>query len=287
MNGKVGLGDKDDTVREAGFDFDTVGLTGGFDYRFDQNLVLGFAIGYAAVNSNFDRNRGGLDIESWSGSLFGTYFVADKFYVDGMLTYGQNDYDSVRHITFTDASGLTAETAVGDTDGMQLSGGLASGFDLNRGKWTFGPHVGLYYVQADTDGFAERGAGGLNLVLDDQEATSFTVNAGGHLSYALTLPWGVLVPHLRADYVHEFEDSRETVNLRFAADPFSSDPTDPTPVIELETDSPDPDYFVWSAGVSAQFIHGISGFITYRSMAGFDDFSLGEFTYGLRMETSL
>ena len=58
-------------------------------------------------------------------------------------------------------------------------------------------------------------------------------------------------------------------------------------MIALETDSPDADYFVWSTGVSAQLIHGISGFVSYRSMAGFDDFSLGELTYGLRMETSL
>ena len=284
VNGKVSFGDKDETENEPGFDFDTIGVTAGVDYRFGQGLVLGAAVGYARLESDFDADRGSLDIDSWSGSLFGTYFVADRFYVDGVLSYGRNDYESVRHVMYTDVLGTVDVTAEGDTDGLQLSGGLATGFDFNRGAWTFGPHLGLYYFDADVDELAESGAGGLDLVIGEQNAQSFTANAGGHLSFVYTAGWGVLVPHLRVDWVHEFQDSRELVGIRIANDPFSTDPSNPTPTIRLETDSPDPDYFVWSTGVSAQFINGLSGFVSYRTTAAFDDLTLHEVTYGLRFE---
>ncbi len=164
--------------------------------------------------------------------------------------------------------------------------GVASGYDFLYGAWTFGPHIGSYYYDVDVDQFREKGAGGLNMIIGDQNAQSFTVNGGGHLSYVLTPGWGVLIPHLRVDFVHEFQDSRELVGIRVAADPFSSDPTDPTPAITLQTDRPDLDYVVWSAGVSAQFVNGMSGFVNYQSTSAYSDLTLTELTFGLRWERS-
>jgi outer membrane autotransporter protein len=216
--------------------------------------------------------------------LYGTYFVADSFYVDASLSYGDSGYDSSRHIVYTDIGGTVDRTAKGDTNGTQSAAGIATGYDFNKGPWTFGPHIGTYYIKVDSDSYGEHGAGGLNLTVGDQNAESFTLNGGAHLSRVFTPSWGVLIPHLRVDYVHEFKDGRETVDVGFLADPFSSDPLDPTPPIELRTDQPDPDYVVWSAGVSAQFINGMSGFVNYQGTVGYSDLTLSEFTFGLRWE---
>ena len=59
---------------------------------------------------------------------------------------------------------------------------------------------------------------------------------------------------------------------------------DPTPPIELRTNQPDSDYIVWSAGVSAQFINGMSGFVNYQGTSAYSGLSLGELTFGLRWE---
>jgi uncharacterized protein YhjY with autotransporter beta-barrel domain len=285
-NGNVKFGDKDATDNEAGFDYDAIGITTGVDYRFRDNLVFGAALGYASVKSDFSSSKGELDIKAWSASLFGTYFVADKYYLDGMLTYGQNDYDTTRQISYTDVFGPINETASGDTDGLQLSGGLSGGYDFNRGPWTFGPHLGAYYFDVDVDEFSESGAGGYNLDIGDQNAQSFQLNGGGHVSVVVNRAWGVFIPHARVDYVHELMDSAELVGVRLANDPFATDPSNPTPIVRLRTDRPDTDYFVMSLGASAQFINGISGFVNYRTMAGFDDFTMSEFTWGLRFERS-
>jgi outer membrane autotransporter protein len=285
-NGNVKFGDKDATENEAGFDYDSVGIVAGVDYRFRENLVFGLGVGYATVDSDYDRSGGELDIEAWSASVFGTYFVADAFYLDGMLTWGSNDYDTARNIQYTDALGPIEARATGDTDGMQLSGGLSGGWDFNRGPWTFGPHAGAYYFDVDVDGFDESGAGGYDMAIGDQNAQSFQLNAGGHVSVVCNASWGVLIPHARVDYVHELADSAEIVSVRLVNDPFALDPLDPISSVELQTDRPDSDYVSWSVGASAQFVSGVSGFVNYRSLIGFDDFSMNEVTWGLRFERS-
>jgi outer membrane autotransporter protein len=286
VNGRVNFGEKDQTDDQVGFDFDTIGITSGVDYRLQENFIVGGSIGYTKLEADFDNSGGSIDIDSWNGSLYGTYFVADAFYADASLSYGDSSYDSSRHIVYTDIGGTVDRTAKGDTDGTQAAAGIAAGYDFNNGPWTFGPHVGTYYVNVDADSYDEEGAGGLNLAVGDQNAESFTVNGGAHLSRVFTPGWGVLIPHLRVDYVHEFEDSRELIEVGIAADPFSADPLDPTPPIKLQTDRPDPDYAVWSAGVSAQFINGLSGFVNYQGTAGYSDLTLSEVTYGLRWERS-
>jgi outer membrane autotransporter protein len=283
VNGNVKFGEKDQTADEQAFDFDMLALTMGVDYRFKPNLIVGASIGYASVEADFDSGSE-TDIDNWNGTLFGTYYVDDKFYIDGLLSYGSSDYDSKRRIVYTDINGTIDRTAKGDTDGTQLSAGLSAGFDFNRGPWTLGPHLGSYYIDVEVDEFVETGAMGLNMNISDQDAKSFTVNAGFHASYVVNTSWGVLIPHLRLDAVHEFEDNREFVAVGFVNDPFADDPLQPSPPIVLQTDEIDSDWFVMSAGVSAQFIHGVSGFINYQRTSSFDEWTINDVNYGLRFE---
>ena len=120
--------------------------------------------------------------------------------------------------------------------------------------------------------------------MNSQTATSFTSNLGFHVSRTFTPPWGVLIPYVRADWVHEFEDDAEIVEVGFANDPLLNDPTDPTQPILVSTDERDPNYFVVSAGFSVQLIRGISGFINYRTTQGLADLSLTDITGGIRFE---
>ena len=283
VNGNVKFGDKDGTANEEAFDFDMLALTVGVDYRFRPNLIFGASLGYASVEADFDSGSE-TDIDNWNGSLFGTYYIEDKFYIDGLLSYGSSDYDSKRRIVYTDINGTIDRTARGDTDGTQLSAGLSAGYDFNSGPWTLGPHLGSYYIDADVDEFAETGAASLNMHIDDQDAKSFTVNAGFHASYVVNTRWGVLIPHQRLHAVHEFEDNREFGAVGFVNDPFANDPLQPSPPIVLQTDEVDSDWFVMSAGVSAQFIHGVSGFINYQRTTSFDEWTINDVNYGLRFE---
>lgn len=284
VNGRFSTGRKDGTEAEAGFNFDLYSVTLGVDYRIRPNLIFGVAAGFGGVDSKYRGDGGKLEIESWNTSAFLTYFTDDKFYADLLATYGRNDYDSKRNIIFGSESEELNRVARGDTRGSQYSLGFGLGWDFSRGAWTYGPHAGAYFYDVDVDGFDEQGAGGLNLGIGSQSVRSLTANAGGHVSYALLTNWGVLIPNARVDWVREFEDGSEALSYRFLNDPFSGDPDDPSPVITLRSDRPDNSFMIWSAGVSAQFIHGFSGFVNYQTYTGYDSFSINEWNLGLRWE---
>jgi len=124
----------------------------------------------------------------------------------------------------------------------------------------------------------------LNLTVSRQTATSFTSNLGVHVSYTFTPQWAVLTPYLRADWVHEFENDPEIVEVGFVSDRFRNDPTNPTQPIIVETDERDKNYYVYSAGVSIQLIRGVAGFLNYRTTQSLKDLSLTDITWGLRFE---
>ena len=181
-------------------------------------------------------------------------------------------------------NGVISRTAQGDADGDQYSAGFGSGFDFSNKAFTYGPHLGAYYFNVEVDAFTETGSGGLELAIGRQRTESLTANAGGHFSYAIPMNWGVLVPNARFDWVHEFKDNRETLSFRFIHDPFVADPNNPSPTIKIQTDRPDSDYFMWSVGVSAQFIYGVSGFVNYQAFTGYQDVTMDEVSFGLRWE---
>ena len=198
-------------------------------------------------------------------------------------TVSNSSYDADRNITYVDGIGLVTADASGDTDGMTLSGGLSAGYDFLAGGLTISPNLGFFYIDATIDGFTESGAGGLNLIYDEQKFKSLTGNAGLRLTYAWNLSWGVLLPQLRVDYVREFEDDVDVFGVRFANDPNAAS----TPPMLVETDNPDTSYWRLAAGFSAQFKHGISGYVEYQRLESFEFISFQDVSIGLRFQRSL
>jgi outer membrane autotransporter protein len=276
VDGNVNFGDKDRSRSDAGYKYDGVGVTAGGDYRLRDDLILGAAFGYSMSDVGFRGAGGSLDVESWNVTLFGSWFNADSYYVDAQVSYGQSDYDSQRRVRFEDASGLFDRNARGTTDGSQMSAAFGAGYDFNRGALTFGPHLGANFLDAEVKALRENGAGSLNMQVGQQDTRSLTASAGGHMSYAYNTSWGVLLPHLRFDWTREFETSVNRVRVNFADDPVST--------YLLRGDRIDPSYFLWSAGVSAQFIRGISGFVNFQQMLGFENLEFSQVNYGLRYE---
>ncbi|HSN70969.1 MAG TPA: autotransporter domain-containing protein, partial [Steroidobacteraceae bacterium] len=276
MNGNVMFGEKDDTALEAGYDFDSIGITVGADYRFTDNVVAGFAVGYGDSSSDFTQNRGKLDSDGYSGSLFASYYDQGG-YIDGILSYGRSSFDSLRRIAFTIGGNETVAEAKGDTDASTFGAGLSAGWDFGKGGFTFGPNVALSYIEVDVDGYTETGAGGYDLIYDDQTGKSFTIRAGGHASYAISGRWGVLTPQVRFDFVRELENDSQLVSARFAADPNSSG-------FVLATDVPDEEYFVWGLGLAGVFANGLSAFIDYQTVSSLDLIESHDFTIGIRYQ---
>jgi outer membrane autotransporter protein len=281
--GNFSFGEKDRNTSSPAFDADQWAMVGGLDYRFSDKLVGGLALAYGQSSIEFDpRDEGALDTDTWAISLYGSTYAAKNFYFDGIVNIAKADYGADRNITYVDGTGLVNVDASGDTDGMTYSAGLSGGYDFLIGGLTLSPNLGLFYIDATIDGFSETGAGGLNLLYDEQTFQSFTGNVGFRATYAWNLSWGVLLPHVRIDYVREFKDDADVFGVRFAADPNAPS----TPPILVETDNPDESYWRLATGFSAQFIHGISAYIEYQRLESFEFISFQDVSLGLRLQRS-
>ena len=283
LNGNVGFGDKEETTSEAGFDFDTLGLTFGVDYRYTDQFVVGIAGGYASTDTDFTNDGGNIETDGYTTSIYGLFFN-EQFYMDGLLSYGMNDFDSQRHIRYTDVNGAVDETAIGETDGEQVSLALNAGYEINRGAWNIDPQLNLYYISSDIDSFSEGGANGLELAFGEQTIESMTVSLGLQAAFAISTSKGVMVPHARAHFVHEVLNDRRTVNANFVHDPFANAANNATPVVTISSDDPDRDYFNLSFGVSANFVNGITAFVDYETLLGLDDYAQNLVSFGVRSE---
>jgi outer membrane autotransporter protein len=129
----------------------------------------------------------------------------------------------------------------------------------------------------DVDGFRETGAGGLNLAMEDFDATSVTTTLGGKISRVINTDWAVLVPQLRFEWEHEYDNDATRLLARFAADPTRT-------AFGIETDDPDRDYFRLGLGVSAVFPYGWSGFVNYNTVLDKQDWTDHLIDVGARWE---
>ncbi len=281
VRGDLSFGDQDRTGLESGFDFDAQTLTGGLDYRVNDNLFVGASLSIGKTEVEFDEQLGNTDTDNYALAVYGSFYRGAS-YVDAVLSYGWSDVDTERKIAYQDFGGSVDRTARGSTDGNEyyISLNLGHSFDFSGIK--FDPLVRFFYLDGDFDGFTETGAGGLDLTVDKQGFESMSLTASGQLSYTFLPSWGVVTPYVRLEYTSEFEDSADGVRYRFANDPFAAAEDS----LLIDVDDPDSSYFIYGAGVAAQFAFGFSAFVSYQALGSYENLSGEIVSLGMRWEMS-
>mgnify|MGYP002395310753 CR=1 FL=1 len=280
LQGNISLEDKDQTIRETGFDRDTYGITAGVDYRFSNALFAGLALGYGSSELEFLNDNGALETNGITATLYGSYST-NQFYLDAVAEGSRNNNEMRRRIAYELLD--NDRVALGENDSVRWSFGVESGLRFESNGFFGTPNISIFSTQVDTDNFSETNAGGLNLTYSDQSIKSVTASAGFQVGYTYSTDWGVLVPQLRVDYVREFEDDEAIVNVNFVNDP---SPLNSQSVWTQTSDRPDRDYLLLGLGVSAQFIRGFSGFIDWQSLQAYDNLTMDSINFGLRWEAS-
>jgi outer membrane autotransporter protein len=270
-NGLGTFGDQRSSRNEPGFDFHTAGVTAGADYRVLPQLVLGLALGFGSTRNDFG-GAGDVTSKGFSVSGYGGYTLGG-FHADAIFTYGWIDYDTERRI----ASAAGPVTAKGSPGGDQLAVGANVGYDFSFGALTIGPSLRLTYVDVTVDGFNERGGGAFNMRLRRQNTESLTTSLGGEVSYAISVPFGVLTPLLRFEWEHEYLAGSRLVTGTLATDPTGT-------VFGIRTNAPDRDYFNLGVGLTGTFRSGVAGFFYYEALLGRDRVTNHSFTAGVRLE---
>jgi len=295
INGSLRRGSQDATTYETPFDYRANSVTAGVDYRVTNQLIFGVAAGHSNGNTDFTDGSGRLDSRSNSLSLYGTFYK-DAFYVDLMGTFAHINYEAQRTTSFSinPVAGSSATNCAGsdcsvDTSGStgarQLAFAANVGYSFNDAGFTWGPDVAVDYTHINVNGFAENDPDqtGLSLVYGDDAGQSLLGKVGGHVSYAIKVPFGVILPEARAHYVREFKNDQRALSVHFSADPDANSAGGPVSNFVVFTDPPDRSYYDYAAGVSAQFAFGISAFADYNAVTSPDQ-RVHEVAFGVRFE---
>ena len=283
VNGTINRGDKSRSTQESGFEYDAYDITAGMDYRFTDRFVAGFALGYSSTSSDLNNSGGSLDGSAYNLAGYANYFIGDNVFLDGVVQYGRGSFDMKRNINYLIPS-VTEEffTASASPDAQQWGASIGGGYDFKLNdqgtQATLSGH--LNYLKATLDSYDETGAETFNLHLEQNTLKSLTFNFGGEISHTFSMSWGVLVPRLRADWVHEFEGNSVPINGWLLADPIGGTSNSFT----YQSDQQDPDYFLLGAGASAVFSHGVQAFLLYQTTLGKENYTDNQIAAGIRFE---
>lgn len=298
LESSYGFGDHDQSASEDAFDYDSMSFTTGTDYNFG-SAVVGIAVGYDRYEADFDDalfvSGGDVEVEGISGSLFAGFF-GDGLTLSGIATYGSLESDLTRHVIYESSNAACTgcgarRRLTGSPDGSYVALGLTVGYDFNVAGWDITPSISASYRDVDMDGFEETdiGGGGLALRYDDQSIESKRSIVGIAFSRPISRTFGVLMPSVRAEWHHEFEDDVRAVRAKYVLEDSllagASGARDFGCAIScftMLTDQADADYAVASVGVSATFPRRVQFYVFYEALLGASNLNGNSIAGGVR-----
>ena len=291
LNVAIATGEVDATDKENAYDYDTYGAMLGVDYRITPALVLGLAAGYSDLDSSFQREAvvagGDVTADGYSVSIYSTFYQGN-FYIDGIASYGSNDYEMNRRVFVPLGAGSGATQADWDltanaiTESDQHSFGLGVGYEVNLGATSLSPYLRLNYMESQVDGYQETGAGAFEFIVDEYEVDSLVAVVGVSGSHVVNTRFGAVIPQARIAWAHEHQNDTDTFQYRYA---WEAVPSGGSPwVFPIESEEPDRDYFVIGVGASGVFTRGAQLFVDYQTVVGHSRVTEHVFTGGVRLE---
>ncbi|MBP7051238.1 MAG: autotransporter domain-containing protein [Phycisphaerae bacterium] len=244
------FGDRDSESGVPGYDYAVYGAGFGLDYRFTDRLLLGVTAGYSDGDIDYSGSRDSSEVSATHGGFYGSYETS-RWYLDSIVTYADLDYETQRYVD------LVSERLDGDSSGDTLTGYLEVG--LNRWisqRTLLQPLAAVQFSTLSIDGFTESG-GDSALTFDDQRYDSCKGSLGAKLSRQL---WDhgdgrKVALDLRARWVHEFGDTKASLDAAFASDPSAA--------FRVSDESISRDSAVLGAGLDAWFTRQTRLFLDY------------------------
>lgn len=281
------------TDLERDFEGDSRAVEIGADYRVSERIVLGALLGLERTDYEFDAENPGVNFTpaSIAGdaesdnlylTLFGSWTVGGRGFVELAGGYEQGDGTYRRNSVFQESTRTLPQVDVrasGESDTTVTWLGVNAGFDVDRGAFSFGPYVGLTSTTAELDAYTERdhSNSGLNMHFGSTTRDSLLAHAGVRASYVFSTGAGVLVPQLRVEYQHEFEDDPQIVEARFDLDTAGTE-------YRLKGGSGDNEAINAGLSLSTVLPNGWMPFVDYSVLFGHDTFDRQRATLGLRVE---
>lgn len=233
VSGNLGNGEREQRDGALGFDLKSRGLMFGVDRLLGQNIV-GASLNLMQFDADLDSDTGSVDTTGYALSIYGSrggLFAGgspnakfDGVHFDGSLSYGRNTYEAEHNVSI---AGLPLGRATSENDANVLAVAAGTGFEAHTGRTDFDFSLSGTWSRASIDDLTEEGSGPLILFVRGQDVESVTATLGLNVRSAFAMPFGTLLPSVRAELIHEFEDGARFVTARFLRDRLGTEFTIP------------------------------------------------------------
>ncbi len=217
MRGYGGTGDRRGNDISSRYNYDLAGILAGFDRNVSDPFLLGVSFGYSHTKATMKDLSDTATVSSYQGSLYGMY-RADPWYVSSIMTYGYNRYDTSRDVAFGDIMRTANAVYAGHTLGGNIEGGVT----FRSCCVDVIPTMSLTGIRFTRDSFRERDAGSLSLDADSSTTSSLVSSLGLRLRKEYKIASGIVVPEVKAAWLHEFVSDDYLLSGSFAGYPAST-----------------------------------------------------------------
>lgn len=270
LSGNLGDGERAGRDGALGFDLESRGLMFGVDRIFGET-ILGASLNLMQLDSTLSQNVGSVDTSGFALSVYGSRggilasanpnAAFDGLHVEGSVSFGQSTYESEHIVAIAP---LPTSIATSEHDANVFALAAATGIDAHRGRTDIDLSIGGTWSRADVGDLEESGSGPLILFVQGHEIESLTGTLALNVRATFPTFFGILVPGVRGEFVHEFRDDARFVTARFLRDRLNTSFTIPI-------DRPDANYGRVSAGLQAGFAYGWSAFLEVSQDVARDD----------------
>ncbi len=197
----------------TGYKSDSLGAGLGMDWMAMKDLRVGLGLSIAnnhASSKHVAKNH--LEVDTYQGSLYGSYDVDSSMYIDGMLSYARSNYDSKRRVLI----GSVDRVARADYHGSLTSGKIGTGYRACSGLWETIPSMGYQYTHVRVHGYNENGADSFNLAVNASSISANVLSAGVKFRYTHEFRDNKFVPEMRFGVFHDMSGETHTTVAQFA-----------------------------------------------------------------------
>jgi len=205
----------------AGYNYDLTGAAVGADQLLEDGFLAGVSYGQSKADIDMDHDSGQGDIESYFGSLYGSYFT-DRMYFDTTLSYGRQCYENVRAVEV----GTSTGPAHSDHHGDVYSAYVETGWNLSLAEWTLLPFAGLRYTILDEDSYEEFGVEGVNLRIEERKTDALISDLGLRFARPFEKGTWLCIPEATVAWEHDFDLDDRRITAAFDGSPATTFVTD-------------------------------------------------------------
>lgn len=187
----------------------------GVDRQFREDWKAGVSVGVFSSRSKLDALGTSDRAMAWTGSLYQSWNVTGRFFLDGMIGFGDASFKSSR---FDSSAGSSLD---GERSGKMLSGSITAVWDEKFGPWRIAPYASYDWSRTWLDAYTETGAAAFALSFEQASLSSHSVILGLRGQYDIPIQHGIISPTLRIEMRHAL-DGTSNQTIAYTSDPLTT-----------------------------------------------------------------